>query len=254
MANSIANVINAGATADAASYNTAAVTPAANALLLLVVGNSKAATPDIPTVSGAGLTWVQVATVTFSTAGSPTRRLTLFRAMGATPATGALTISFGGVTQTGCFWVLDQATGMSTGGTNGSAAVVQSITGTQASGVSTSFGLALAAFANTANSTYAAFAVATNNTFTEKSGYTELADNGNADVGRLQTEWIVSSDTAPRSTQAATSRNWGGIAIELAAAGTIAPAVPTAARVPLDVVGAVRQVAGVIGSKAGTVA
>lgn len=107
----------------ATSYTTASITPVANQLTLVAVLNSKATLPDIPTLSGNGLTYVQIATVVFNTTSSPLRRLTLFRALGASPSAGAITIDFAGATQTGATWQVQPFAGVDTSGSNGSGAV-----------------------------------------------------------------------------------------------------------------------------------
>src|SRR3989344_9550990 len=48
---------------DAAIFITASITPTANRLVLAAIAGSAAADPAPPTLSGNGLTWVQVATV-----------------------------------------------------------------------------------------------------------------------------------------------------------------------------------------------
>src|SRR5688500_5917902 len=60
------------------TFNTASYTPTTNALVLAFVTSAKATTPDVPTFSGNGLTWVQVATQTFDVAATPTKRITVF--------------------------------------------------------------------------------------------------------------------------------------------------------------------------------
>ncbi len=118
---------SSGNTSGANSYaTTATYTPTANALLLAVVVNSKASAPDTPTFSGNGLTWAQVATATYNTVGTPIARITVFRALGASPTTTAGTADFAGVSQTGCHIYVCQLVGANTTGTSGSGAIVQS--------------------------------------------------------------------------------------------------------------------------------
>ena len=114
---------------DATSYATASITPTANYLVLASVTSSKSGTPDTPTLSGNSLTWVQYNQIAYDTSGTQ-RTTTFFRAMGASPSAGALTADFGGATQTACVIVVDQFSGVDTSGTNGSGAIVQSVTGT----------------------------------------------------------------------------------------------------------------------------
>ncbi|MGE2814716.1 hypothetical protein ACQI5H_06145 [Mycobacterium heidelbergense] len=118
-------------TDDADSFQTSSVRPEANALVLLFVTNASAGliggTPTVPTISGNGLVWVRIQTVSFGTQND--RRLTAFRALGSTPAEGGLTIDFGGQTQDYCAWSLFEYSGADAGD-GGASAVVGSVTAT----------------------------------------------------------------------------------------------------------------------------
>ena len=114
-------------TTDATSYSTSgSYDPTDNSLVLACVVNSKASSPDIPTFSGNGLTWVQVSTRVFG--GSSTHRQTVFRAMGASPTSTAGTADFAGATQTGCIIKVIEYANAETSGSNGSGAIVQAST------------------------------------------------------------------------------------------------------------------------------
>lgn len=130
MAVSCSNLLANGSTTGATSYTTASVSPGANHLLLLQVKSRTniTATPNTPTVTGLGLTWVQIGLpLDIDDTGSSRERMTLWRAMG-TPTSGALTFDFAGQSQTHCEWLLDELSGTDTSGTNGSGAIVQSAT------------------------------------------------------------------------------------------------------------------------------
>lgn len=90
-------------------------TPAANELVLLFIAQRSEAL--VPIVAGNGLTWVSVADVDNTQGQNGVR---IFRAMGASPSTGSIT-----VTNTSGFdvAVACRFSGMDIGGTNGSAAV-----------------------------------------------------------------------------------------------------------------------------------
>lgn len=115
-------------TTDASSYATPSISPTGSALVLAFVVNGRTdGTSSKPTgLSGNGLTWVEILTGT-----TPNGNVTgtLYRAMGASPSSGAVTISFSG-TQHNCAWHVIQATNVDTSGTNGSGAVVQAQTET----------------------------------------------------------------------------------------------------------------------------
>lgn len=198
-------------TTQATSYTTASTTPVTGRLMLLSVTNSKGSTPDTPTVSGASVTWVQVGTTTNNGA---TIRSTLFRAMGSGSAQ-ALTISFGANTQTGCAWILTEYDNVDTGGTNGSGAVVQSVT---------NFGVAslnpnatLAAFSSASNATYATSGHAGNKTYTAGSGFGNLQQVTYASPSvAVATEFRADNDTTADFT-ITTNDDWTCIAVEIAA-------------------------------------
>ena len=222
MAITAAALTGSNSTTDASSYNTASITPTADRLVLAAVLSKKASAPDTPTLSGNGLTWVQVATVTFHTIGTPILRLTLFRAMGASPSTGAVTIDFGGATQLSCAWSLVEFADIDTGGTNGSAAVVQSATNAaDAVAAQALLTVTLAAFGSAGNATYGAFG-SSNVTTTETvvgSGFTQLHRTGGVDPRTLLTEWRADNDTSvdAENDEASDTRDMAGIAVEIKA-------------------------------------
>lgn len=116
------NSYSSGATAS--SFTTTSHTPSANALVL--VGFSVTAALSVTSVTGNGLTWVQVATGTYGAGGATCY---VYRAMGASPTLGGITVNLSGSTSgySICLSVC-QFTGVATSGTNGSGAVVQSAT------------------------------------------------------------------------------------------------------------------------------
>lgn len=122
----------AGSTTDGASVQTASKTPTANYLQLLgVLSHNGSNLTGPPTVTGCNLTWVEIETIASTT---PVRRLTVFGAMGAAPAEGALTIDFDGDSQTSFCWGWGEFGGVDTSGSNGSGAIVQFKANAAASG------------------------------------------------------------------------------------------------------------------------
>lgn len=206
-------------TTDAASYDTASITPSANALVLVAVISSKANPPSAaPTLSGNGLTFVEITTVTWSSIATPTRRVTLFRAMGASPSAGAITIDFGGTTQTNCLWSVVQYTTADTTGTNGSGAIVQSAT--NAANSANGLTVTLAAFGDTVNNwAYGCFSKNDIETIDPGAGFTEFHEAAVlSPANQLQAEWKLGEDTSVDVTHTGTARNYGGIAVEVKAA------------------------------------
>lgn len=206
---------------DATSYVTASVSPTANRLLLLAVASSDHNTAA-PTVTGNGLTWVEVHTRTFGFSGTfDRRRVTVFRAMGASPSAGAVTILFDvSDLATGCAWVLSEFDGMDTSGTNGSGAIVQ-VDGTDIDTAVTTLTVTLAAFASATNATWGAFFSGT--TITPGTDFTQIAEalSTPSPSYRLLTEWRNVADTTVDASWASTS--WtGAVVIEIAeAAGAL---------------------------------
>lgn len=208
----------AGDTTDRATYTTASITPTANALVLAWVRSAQVGGAPVPTLTGNGLTWVQVATVPYGTIASPVSRLTLFRAMGASPTPGAVSIAFG-ATQLGATWAIVELTGAEPGGTAGSAAIVQSATN-RVDGSPSSFTVTLAAYAATVNAGVAGFAWGSGTAATPGAGWTELSEQvvGSLPNMGTQTEWNTTNDTTADITGLAAASNLAGIAVEVARA------------------------------------
>ena len=127
------------------------------------------------TLSGNGLTWVSVATVAFGV-----RRLTLFRAQGAAPSAGAVTITSSD-TLTSAVWSIFQpnANKVDNSGTNGSGSIVQSTTGSAVGG-STTVNATLGAFEHATNHHLAIIALSTQATVTNDADFTELTTDNEA--------------------------------------------------------------------------
>lgn len=190
-------------TTDAASYDTSSGawspatgtwTPTANRLQLVAVLTRGAATPNVPTLTGHGLTYVQITTATFGTLATNLSRLTWFRAMGAAPTNGALTLDFDGQTQTHCTISVMEFGGVNTDGTNGSGAIgqfeeaaldsVNSIDVSLPTGQTESGSAVVAAYGN-ANGT----------AYNTDSGWTEVHDiQSSSPLNRLETQYNLSFD------------------------------------------------------------
>ncbi|OBB76193.1 hypothetical protein [Mycolicibacterium monacense] len=120
-------------TGNALSYTTDSITPTAKSLVLAFVVSFRPplqGTPAPPTLSGNGLQWQQVRTVLGGAQGN--RRLSCFRAMGAAPTAGPVTLDFGDQSQDLCAWSLVEFTDVHTGGTAGAGAIAQSQVGESA--------------------------------------------------------------------------------------------------------------------------
>jgi hypothetical protein len=119
---SVSSTVDGTTFATTSSYQ-----PVSNSLVVAYVYNSKATTPDTPTFSGNGLTWVQITTATCSSVATPTLRVTAFRAQGTAPTSTAGTATFG-VAQTGCIIQVFEVWNADASAANGANAVVQAVT------------------------------------------------------------------------------------------------------------------------------
>jgi hypothetical protein len=194
----ITNKLNGLSDSGATSYATASWTPSANTLYFasVVTRTGITADPTQPTASGNGLTWVVVASIVFDNTSSSRRRVTLFRAMGASPTTGALTFDEAGQSQTNAEWSIEEITGTDLTGTNGSGAIVQFVTNFDASGTALSLAATLAAFSSVNNATFGTFgAGSAGGATTAGSGFTKLADVVGSTSTKVCTEWKAANST-----------------------------------------------------------
>lgn len=224
---SATNLVASGNGTNLATYTTASITPAANALILAAIETDiGAGAPSIPTLTGNSLTWVQVIDCYFDQAGT-THRLTVFRAMGESPTTGAVTIDYAGVTQAGCTWVINQFTGVDTSGTNGSGAIVQSAkTAEPAAAATTSITATLASGITSGNAGWAAacFEVVETPTVT----WTSLGLGSHASPSvSVSTQWTTTAGSTSATATWVTAALAGAIVIEIkdggAASGFMTP-------------------------------
>lgn len=208
------SVLTAGSNVDATSYTTASISPTSGNLVLLWVYSISASAPNTPTVTGAGLTWVAVAN---TGDGSSLRKISLFRAMG-TVTPGTLTIDFAAQTQTGAAWSIVQYTGMDTTGTDGSGAIVQSVTNNTAGANATSLTITLAAFASSNNATAGGFGIPLNTAALPAagSGFTATGQvNQSTPNLSIGSEFNAGNDTTVDMNAGAASIPWAGIATEI---------------------------------------
>jgi hypothetical protein len=192
------NLTAASSTTDATSYNTVSISPTTGRTVHVFVQNRQASgTPATPTISG----YTQVRTI--NPAVATVRRMTWLKAPAG--AAGALTIDFGGTTQTSCSWSIfetDEDT------------VVQSADNSSAS--ATSLTVTLSAFASSSNLAVGSFVMIAQQDMLPGSGFTEL---GQTDYGENVTthsaEWKANDPTVDMS-YAGAATIWYGIAGEIA--------------------------------------
>lgn len=213
------NLVTSGSGSDATSYATGTITPTAGRLILAAVSSSRGGDPAIPTFTGGGMTWEQVA----SQGVNGFVRITVFRALSATPGAAAPgTISFGVETQERCGWSIAEFTNVNRQGVNGANAVRQSV-GNSGSAVITLAGT-LSAFGHAENATYGAVVVqnVTERTISPGSGFSEIAewDAAPGEFMSLATEFVATNDTVVDATASGTATHFGIIGVEIANVAT----------------------------------
>lgn len=208
---------------DASSYATASITPTANALILAAIVIRRDVGVGTVTLSGNGLTWVEIANETENN--GTVNRLTLFRAMGASPSAGVVTITATSTANSAC-WIVQEFTGVEQSGTNGSGAVVAEVT---AFGLGTAMSVSTTAPA-AGNAMFGTFCSPA--AITPGAQFTELADvAATTPTLRVQTQW---DETGNDGTVDATAGNnsWCLVAAELQIAGTGHPAMRRLSMLP----------------------
>lgn len=192
------------------TFVTASITPTANALVLLWITNEHlAGTPAvISSVTGCSLTWESIDNVNYGS----NCRLSLYRTLGASPTTGAVTVTYPS-SEWSAVWSIEQITGVSTSGSNGSGAIIQSA---QASDGTTGNTLTVTLGAMAAGSMdMCGWSFNINDvTFSAGGGWTQLASPQIARPIQILTAYNTTGD----NTATATSTNGGsrgGIAVEI---------------------------------------
>lgn len=224
MASPSITILDAGSsTTNSSSYSTASNSPTANRLQLLVIRNYGATGLVPSSVSGCSLTWELITSQSFN---GGVGMLSVWRALG-TPTTGSLTISFSS-SQNGIIISWSEAANVDLTGSNGSGAIVQSVsnTGTAATSISAT----LAAFGSSENRPFAAVTTSNTRTITPQTSWSELSETSSAEDLTLEAQWRSdATDTASHGSWTSNS-NCAIIAIEIKAAstnGTISAVVTT---------------------------
>ena len=198
-------------TSNASSYANSSWTPPTTGMIGCWVANTHASATTIPTISGNGITWVQIATV--SLLSGIDRRLTLFAANAAGASAGVTTIDYAGSNQTGTAASFFQITGadeangvaqsfVQTLNNNGSAALSGSVT--------------LAAAANSNNRPISAFIHNANEVVTPQTNWTELDDGSYINPSfALESQFRSDAFDTAAAASWATSSIWIGMAAEV---------------------------------------
>ena len=220
MAVTATQLTSGGSDTNTESYTTASISPSGNKLIIVAVYTRRTAGSTAPTLTGNGLTYVNFVSETEST--GTILRMTLYRAMGASPSAGAITIDFGADTMEHCEWIVTEFDNVDTGGTNGSAAIVQSLGGRD-EGTNTGLTITLAAFGDASNAAYGA--VRAGNAITPGTDFIELAEvTAATEAPNVQAEWKDVADTTVDWSWASTGSFAIGAAIEIKAGAASGPA------------------------------
>lgn len=209
-------------------YTTASISPAPNALILLaVMGHRSSGANPSPVITGGGMTvWEEVATVTFDPVGLPLKRLTLYRAMRASPGSGPITIEFANAVSN-AQWIVTQWEGVDVSGTNGSGAIVQ--TGSASADMASGLAVTLGAFENASNIAYGVFGVRSGTpVVTPGGGFSEMAEVGSPESppSDLQAEWATNDNTVDASW---VSLNGAAVGVEIRGGEPAPPPPPVSA-------------------------
>lgn len=197
-----------------AAYSGTSWTPPNSGLILCFVVNYKATLPDVPTMSGNRIDWLELTTI----ANDPgtAHRITLFGGIPTGSVTGITGVQFGGVSQLSCDMQFIHVTGSVdlSGGVADSIVQAAIGSGTAASGL-----IPLAAASNANNRPVACFAHLSNEATEPLAGWTEADDmSGVAPTRGVQTQWKADGFETPARASWDTSTTWIGLAVEIKAA------------------------------------
>ncbi len=193
------------------SYANSSWTPPTDGIILLAVQSRSSAGPSTPTVSGNGITWVQIGSrLDYHS----DKQLTIFGAFGVGSSAGVTTVDFGADSQVHCTAEFSHVTGADESGTIANA-IVQQPTNT---GDATSGSITLAAAGNSSNRAWVVFVHTANEATTFRTNWTELDDlNGAGQLRGVETQYRGDTFETTASATWVTSSRWGGIAIEIKA-------------------------------------
>jgi protocatechuate 3,4-dioxygenase beta subunit len=176
-------------------YTTAAIAPGPNTLVTVAVLDHRTPAAISPTLSGGGMTsWSVVATVDFDTIGGALRRLTIFRAMSASPGSGPITITFTN-SVSNVQWIVSQWDGVDTSGVNGAGAIGQ--IGSSRANAGNGLAVTLLAFGNVNHVAYGVFGVNKNvPAITPGAGFTKIDEQASSEntPGDLFAEWTTNNN------------------------------------------------------------
>lgn len=204
-------------------YTIASITIHANQLVLLsfVMRNNVGVLPLAPTLGGTlSATWVQVNATTPVYGGRA--RVFIYRTMVGANQTGTITVDPAPTeTHRSFVWSVSEFSNVDTGGTNGSAAVVQSGIAVDDTATATSATINLSAFADPDNRAYGVihtFNIGVAEAITEGTNFTEINHtqlNDGGAISDLSDEWAESATDNSVDWSWSTGADNGSIALEI---------------------------------------
>ena len=195
------------------SYSNSSWTPPTDGIIYVWVQSRRAGGPDSPTISGNGLTWVQIGTTLDVSQGGG---LSLFGAFAAGSSAGITTVDFGANTQVHCTVEFFHCTGADETGTIGDTVVQQP---TNIGEGVTSISVTLAAAAAADNRPICGVWHKIQETTTPRVNWTELDDlQGGGQVRGVECQERTDAFETTASASWATSERAGIMAAEIKAA------------------------------------
>lgn len=203
--------LTASVSASGSSYVTASCSFGAERLAIVAVRNARASNPTQPTLSGGDRTWTAMLSVLFS---SNQHRLTVFYSYSEAPSSGALTISFGGVSQVNCGWVVDEYSAVTPASPPPLLQISPPVSSTSPGGASLLLGFG--AYGSTLNGAAAYFAGSSVglSALPGVDGWTETAESTSGSTGAIQGQWSATTQTFAGVTWSGSTAD-AGIAFEL---------------------------------------
>lgn len=218
------SVLTNGFQEDGESFTTASVTVGTDRLVLVCVLDSFAlGICPRSVVSGLGLTWTQIATVTYS---GGVRRVGAWWAVNTgAPTTGAVTLTLNnegdGITSTGTGWVVTEVAGADL-----AAPIVQSALADNTNTNVSTLDITLAAAAKTSNRAFSWWGHRVVEATTPRAGWTELVDfTGASPSTGMEFQWRHDAFETTASASWPTSDKSCGVAFEVAAEPVVLPGV-----------------------------
>lgn len=208
---------------DATSYTQGGSdwTPDEGVVYLVAVNSEDGATEGTLSWTGTGSpTFTSLGARSWDSAGTPNKRLQVWRFLASGLGAGKISVDFGVDTQLGCNLHVIALPGAKTSGTNGADAIVQVDAGVNDTGATSGPpGLTLASFADAVNNVCLMFvAHEGNENSTVQTDFTELVNASGHSLCTMISQYKVGEVTDCTGTSWATSSRAGGIALEIAAA------------------------------------